>query len=288
VSSRLLGTAFPLNATVTDVNGNLATPDGLTFTITPDGQSPVTLTWPTDPELVLVSTGLFQVIVDATLAPTLGHYRWEFLATGVDDSVLPGTSGAFDMVSALAYPWPFGYCDVVDVQARITGGTWDAQAADSAVVLAQVCAFIEEATAEIDMALAKRGYTVPLVPQVGVAQIAPTVWVHLRGICAMLSAGRVELARHGSSEAQVDNIGKDLIAIARAQLARIESGADNLTIFGVAGPSEPQVDPGTGMSEGTLTDMNGNPLPPLFTISGPVPDIGFPQGTGLEAGGPGW
>jgi hypothetical protein len=117
-------------------------------------------------------------------------------------------------------------------------------------------------------------------------QISATVWNHLRGICGMLAAGRVELARHGSGESEVDNVGKSLISIARAQLQRIETGADNLTIFGVAGLSEPQVDSGAGMSEGTLVGLNGNAYPPLFTISGDVPTVGVPiPGGGIPSGG---
>jgi hypothetical protein len=171
------------------------------------------------------------------------------------------------------------------VRNRIVGGTWDETAADSSIIQTQVAAFIEESTAEIDMSLAKRGYSVPLVPQVNM-QISATVWNHLRGICGMLTAGRVELARHGSGEAEVDNVGKSLIAIARAQLQRIETGADNLTIFGVAGLSEPQVDSGAGMSEGALVGLNGNAYPPLFTISGDVPTVGVPiPGGGIPSGG---
>jgi hypothetical protein len=228
-----------------------------------------------------LSPGKFQFVTIPSYAGS--PWRWSFLSTGT--ATPTEYAASFSVISTASYPYPYGYCDFADVRNRIVGGTWDETAADSSIIQTQVAAFIEEATAEIDMALAKRGYSVPLVPQVNM-QISATVWNHLRGICGMLAAGRVELARHGSGESEVDNVGKSLISIARAQLQRIETGADNLTIFGVAGLSEPQVDSGAGMSEGTLVGLNGNAYPPLFTISGDVPTVGVPiPGGGIPSGG---
>jgi hypothetical protein len=292
VTTHVLGEAFSVSVTVSNDSGAVADPDGITFTLMLDQPAPlppvtVAHKWPNpsgDTVVKRVSLGVFVVVLDATLAPSVGHYRWSWVTTGAAQTVLPADTGYFDIALTTDWPYAHGYCDFADVRGRITGGTWNETAADASVIQVQVAAFIEESTAEIDMALAKRGYSVPLVPQ-PTMQIGATVWNHLRGICGMLTAGRVELARHGSSEAQEDNVGKALIAIARAQLARIETGEDNLTVFGVAGPSEPSNDPGLGMSEGTLRDLNGNVLPPLFTISGDVPTIGVGiPGAGLASG----
>lgn len=286
----LLGKAAVLETTFKDlVTGQPADPPGVTFSLvdplgvvtTASWVGPAPGTFSGASGLSRLSPGAFQFVTVPGYAGS--PWRWSFLSTGT--ATPTEYAAAFSVISTASYPYPYGYCDFVDVRNRIVGGTWDETAADSAVIQTQVAAFIEESTAEIDMALAKRGYSVPLIPQVG-KQIGPTVWNHLRGICGMLAAGRVELARHGSGEAEVDNVGKALIAIARAQLQRIETGADNLTVFGVAGPSEPQVDSGAGMTEGTLLDLNGNTMPPLFTISGDTPTVGVPiPGGGIPSGG---
>lgn len=293
MTTHVLGEAFSVSVTVTNDAGVVADPAGITFVLALDQPSPtppvtVSHAWPNvgaDTTVQRKATGVFVVVIDATLAASAGHYRWSWVTTGAAQTVLPADTGYFDVQTTTDYPYQHGYCDFLDVRGRITGGTWNETAADASVIQTQVAAFIEESTAEIDMALAKRGYSIPLVPQPS-RQIGATVWNHLRGICGMLTAGRVELARHGSGESEADNVGKSLIAIARAQLQRIETGADNLTAFGVSGPSEPQIDAGGGMSEGTLSDLTGTLYPPLFTIRGDAPTVGVPiPGGGIPSGG---
>ena len=175
---------------------------------------------------------------------------------------------AAQTLGASGYPYAFGYCDIPHVAARILGGTWDPLGNSAeAPTATQTNYFITEASADIDLRLARTGYTVPLQPLPG-RQIGPQVWAHLRTIAAELVAGYVLRSRHGSYDttSAESKEAEFHITMADDLLGSIESGTTNLTVFGVAGPFEPDADPAKAIGIPNLYDsQTGLPQRARFT-----------------------
>jgi hypothetical protein len=180
------------------------------------------------------------------------------------------------------YPYPTGYGQLSDVTSRVMAGTWDpANDPTASPTVAMVNAWLVDAAASIDAALATRGYTVPLVavpgwvPPAGMQVyqgVGIQAWLILRSIAADYAAFRVELARHGGSgPADEDDNASTFAAAHDDWLTRLESGADNLTAFGVNGPFVPEIDPAKSLVTGGMGMMLANPSRqegPLFTKYG--------------------
>lgn len=181
-----------------------------------------------------------------------------------------------DPLSAFTFPTPWypyatGYASLDDVKARINAGTWDPDKPTAAPNAAQVQQLLMEATSNIDAALRTRGYFVPLEPIAG--WVAPAgmasqlyqgiglgAWLMLKGIAAAYAAHYVELTRHGSHGTQHDPNAEHFMTLYDDFLTRIESGADNLFTYGVAGDFPPEINPAKGVLSGnlgaTLADPN--------------------------------
>jgi hypothetical protein len=167
----------------------------------------------------------------------------------------------------MGYPFPYGYCQISDVEARINAGSWDATRTGARPSVAQVDAFIGDGATQIDLTLGKRGYTIPLTPAVG-QTISPLVFALLQQINAALATAAVERTRHGSEDENEDSNASYWMTWADDMLARLEDGADNLTIFGVAGTFEPQADQSLAVSMGSTYEADGTVSQPMFTRFG--------------------
>lgn len=196
------------------------------------------------------------------------------------------------------YAYPTGYAQLSDVQARINAGTWDAASPTAAPTSAQVTQWLMEATANIDAALATRGYSIPLSPMAG--WVAPPgmltyqgigvgAWFMLRHIASAYGASFVEASRHGSHGPSEDSNAEYWMTIFDDFLVRLESEADNLEAFGVGGPFAPDIDPANAMGSGALGAMVSQPsmmdgslfqkyqnLGAGWEVSTPVPPSGAP------------
>lgn len=175
--------------------------------------------------------------------------------------------------------WPFstGYSDINAVSSRCP--TWNPNDPTAFVTPSMVEGWLFEATANIDSALAARGYTVPLEPMTGWAPppgmplwngIGLQAWLMLRSICASYAASYVEQARHGSTREARDEIAEKWMQMFDDFLTRIESGADALVVFGVSGPFPPEPDPTKALTSGALGFFTANPdvqEQPIFTRS---------------------
>ena len=158
--------------------------------------------------------------------------------------------------AASGYPFAFGYCDIPHVAARILGGTWNPQGNSAqAPTIQQTNYFIAEASADLDLRLARTGYTIPLVAQPSMT-ILPQVYTHLRTIVAELAAASVLRSRHGSYDptSAESKEAEFHIALADDLITSIEDGTTNLTVFGVAGPFEPDIDPAKAIQIPNLYD----------------------------------
>ncbi len=168
----------------------------------------------------------------------------------------------------MSYPYASGYCSPDHVAARVLGGQWNPSTTGQTPNTAQVNDWIAEASADIDMRLARAGYTIPLTLAPGFSAIGEQVWLHLRTICAELVAGYVQRARHGSYDPQGTEAKESQFhfTLADDMLSAIEDGATNLTVFGVAGPFEPDVDPAKAVVIPVLNDSTtGLPQTARFT-----------------------
>lgn len=183
--------------------------------------------------------------------------------------------------AAPAYPFDTGYADVAAVKANLAN--FDPDLPTTRPTLEQVNDWLKQATGDIDMLLAARGYTIPLVARNGYAPpanvptingIAATVYLKLRMVAAAYVTHFVEAARHGSEYLNADSNAKHWMEIYDDFAARLENGADNLTPFGVDGPFPPTPDEASGVSIGTLgfrSNQTPNTDPsmegPLFTTN---------------------
>lgn len=184
--------------------------------------------------------------------------------------------------STPAYPYTTGYAQLSDVQARISAGSWDPTDPTAYPTSSMVNSWLQDATANIDAALATRGYSVPLTPIANwtppagmqVYQgIALQAWLMLRSIAAAYAAHYVEAARHGGAGAELneDPNASHWMEIFDDFMTRVETGADNLTAFGVGGLFVPDIDPAKAMSTGSLGTVLADPSlqeGPMFTKSG--------------------
>lgn len=186
------------------------------------------------------------------------------------------------------YPYPTGYSQVSDVQARINAGTWDPTDPTAAPSVAQVQQWLIEATANIDAALATRGYFVPLQPATSfVAPVGmPTwngigtgAWMLLRNIAAAYVVYFVEQTRHGDHSAgQYDKNAEQWMQLYDGLASRIETAADNLETWGVGGPFAPEIDPAKGADSGSL----GFTLQDPSVAQAPLFSKGMNLGSGWE------
>lgn len=159
------------------------------------------------------------------------------------------------------YPYPTGYAQLQDVMSRVNPGGWDPYNPADNPTIDEVNAWLMEATAGIDAALAKRGYYVPLnpvddyKPPAGtplVNGIAIGAWLELRRAAASYAASYVESSRHGGTGADNDTAAQHWMASYNGLLLRLEEGIDNLYAFGVGGGFAPEIDPAKGAASGSL------------------------------------
>lgn len=247
------------------------------------GQTGTTKTYPTDPAVIKDGVGAYHLAIPDNL-DGIWSFRWEgYNATdpnpvvAVDGSVYIFPSPFKPLSPGSGAPFGTGYASVADVAARIAAGSWDPTKSNAFPTAVQTAQFLIEASADVDMVLAKSGYTVPLTPSPNAPGgiIQPQAYSILRKIASALAAGHVEMVRHGSMQHNADKQGDDWITYADDLLTRIETGDDNLTIFGAAGAFELQPDPAGVISNGnliydvgtdTLLDHAGRSGLPVFTL----------------------
>lgn len=133
--------------------------------------------------------------------------------------------------------------------------------------------WLQDATAQIDAALAHRGYYVPLQaapsysppPGMPLYQgIGIEAWRVLNSIAAAYAAHNVEAARHGAvGSTSEDTDASTWLTLFTNSLASISNGTVNLTAFGVDGAFTPQIDPAKALSSGNM-GFTGNPHRPYF------------------------
>lgn len=192
------------------------------------------------------------------------------------------------------YPYPTGYASLPDVISRINAGSWDPTDPTAAPNAAQVQQWLMEATANIDVALATRGYFVPLQPAGSFSAPVGTTtwngvgigaWLMLRNIAAAYASHYVETARHGENTVgQHDAQAKSWLDIYGAMLGEIETASANLEAFGVGGAFEPDINPSQGLGSGSL----GVVLSDSSRQEGPLFTRGMNLGSGWEPSlGPG-
>lgn len=176
-----------------------------------------------------------------------------------------------------AYPYTTGYADLESVVRNIMAGTWDPSKPNAAPSVTQVESWLREATAEIDMELAKRGYTVPLTASSGYVVptgltamngMHPNVYLILEQVASAYATSRVEGARHASTGQSEDTNAHTWIATYRDFLLLVRTGKANLGYFGVTGPFEPEIDPAKAIQTGSLGAFVATALP---SPSGPAP-----------------
>jgi len=178
-----------------------------------------------------------------------------------------------------AYPYATGYAQLSDVTARVSAGTWDPGNDPSASpTAAMVNTWLMDATANIDAALATRGYWVPLqplpdfLPPSGMTLlngIGVQAWLMLRSIAAAFATHYVEAARHGSvGQANEDPNAAHWMEIYDDFVTRLESSADDLMVFGVGGPFPPDPNAANAADSGSLGPITATPWlqqGPLFS-----------------------
>jgi len=174
--------------------------------------------------------------------------------------------------------WPFvtGYAAVDDVVSRINAATWDPDSPTATVTEVHVSAYLCDATAMLDAALAKRGYWVPLRVTPGwkvppgtplYAGVGVGAWNILRAVAAAYGTALVEQSRHGSvGTANLDPNAQWWLQFWNDFLAKIVDGSDNLTAFGVGGDFPPELNPyGDLGALGFVQSGSVAHLPPFFT-----------------------
>jgi hypothetical protein len=257
-------------------------PTAVKVTYAGPGQTATTKTYPTDTVVIRDGVGAYHVAIPDNL-DGIWSFRWEGYdvtpdpIVAVDGSVYIFPSPFKPLATGSGVPFGTGYASVADVAARIAAGSWDPTKSNAFPTAVQTAQFLIEASADVDMVLAKSGYTVPLTPSSNApgGVIQPQAYSILRKIASALAAGHVEMVRHGSMQHNADKQGDDWITYADDLLTRIETGDDNLTIFGAAGAFEMQPDPAGVISNGnliydvgtdTLLDHSGQPGVPAFTM----------------------
>jgi hypothetical protein len=240
------------------VSFSLTDPDGVVTAASWTGPAPGTFTGATG--LSRVSDGVFQFVT----VPTFPGFPWRyaFLSTGTIEPTEYASS--FGVIDARAYPFPYGYCDVTDVQARIAAGTWNPTKTGAQPTLAQVQEFILEGASAIDTVLARTGYYVPLRARSDLA-IQPQAYQTLLDVNAALAVAAIEKTRHGTQDVSADENAGWWLQYADDRIARIEGGDDNLWQFGLDGPFPPVPDMSVGMLYTGITDSDGNPTTPYFS-----------------------
>lgn len=162
---------------------------------------------------------------------------------------------------------PMGYCQVIDVEARIKQGGYNPDV-PGGITSEYIQQYILQAAAQIDMVLAKTGYTLPLTPLVNTLPIGPQAFTFLLNVNAIGAAGYIELWRHAEDVSNADSQAQRLLSLFDDLLARLETGDDNLALFNVAGPWPPEADPAQSMDDGTgdMDPITGIIPIPQFTI----------------------
>jgi hypothetical protein len=265
----LLGKAVVTSATFSDLlTGQPADPPGVTFSMVDPLGNVTTASW-TGPApgsfagasgLSRLSPGVFQFVAVPLVAGF--PWRWSFLSTGT--ATPTEFASSFGVVSTAAYPFPYGYCDMTDVQSRIQAGSWTPTKTSAWPTMQQAQDFILQGAVSIDTVLARTGYTIPLAAQSGKV-IGQQVWQTLLEINAALAVAYVEKARHGSQDMNEDSNATWWMTYADDRLARIESGDDNLSLFGLDGPFYPIADRSRGMLWTGSVDADGNATVPYFS-----------------------
>jgi hypothetical protein len=176
----------------------------------------------------------------------------------------------------MGYPFDHGYCESEDVVARIKLGRYDPTIPGN-VGGEYIDLFIEEGATEIDLVLARVGYTVPLAAAEGLV-IQPQVWSKLKMINATWAAAHVEMWRHSTDQGSGDQQAERLLGLADDMLTRLQSGADNLALFGVGGPFTPESDPALAMDTNMddLDPLTSLQPQPIFTVD-PAHAVGYPD-----------
>jgi hypothetical protein len=267
----LLGKAAVLQSVFSDLlTGQPSDPPGVTFSMVDPLGVVTTASW-TGPApgsfsgasgLSRLSPGAFQFVTVPNYAGS--PWRWSFLSTGT--ATPTEFASSFAVISAAAYPYPYGYCDMTDVQSRIQAGSWTPTKTGAAPTMQQAQDFILDGAVMIDTVLARTGYTIPLKAQSGQV-IGQQVWLTLLDINAALTVAFVEKTRHGSQDMNEDPNATWWMTYADDRLARIESGDDNLSLFGLDGPFYPIADRARGMIWTGATDADGNATVPFFSRS---------------------
>lgn len=250
------------------MTGQPSDPPGVTFSMvdplgvvtTASWAGPAPGTFSGASGLSRLSPGSFQFVAVPGYAGS--PWRWSFLSTGT--ATPTEFASAFAVVSAAAYPFPYGYCDMTDVQSRIQAGSWTPTKTGGWPTMQQAQDFILQAAIAIDTVLARTGYTIPLVPQSGKV-IGQQVWQTLLDINAALTVAQIEKTRHGSQDLNEDTNATWWMTYADDRLARIESGDDNLSLFGLDGPFYPIADRSRGMLWTGAVDANGIATPSYFS-----------------------
>lgn len=213
--------------------------------------------WPADAVVVKDNPGAYHLVTPDT-SDGIWIFRWEGydaqsnLLAAFDGSMYISASPFRPPPAGSIYPFGTGYATINDVAARVSAGSWDPNKPNQYPTSVQVAQLLIEASAMVDMVLAKAGYTVPLVASPGAPGgiIQPQVYTFLRNVTAALGTAHVELTRHGSGAKNADKISTEWMQLADDLLARLETGEDNLTIFGVAGGFEFEADPAHIISTG--------------------------------------
>lgn len=158
------------------------------------------------------------------------------------------------------WPYPVGYCNFDDVQARINGGSWNVNGTDVVAYPTpeQTNDFIRMASAHIDMRLATMGFNIPIAPASS-SPIKPQAFLILRDIAAEYACAYVERTRHGSTDENEDADAKYHMQLADDYLALIANGDINFSMFNVAGTFNPVANVALGIIVTGNRDDCGNP-----------------------------
>jgi hypothetical protein len=164
----------------------------------------------------------------------------------------------------IPYPFASGYADVTGVQDAINAATWDSSAPNAFPPVATVKRWLAHATALMNTAMASRGYAIPLAPFQGyvvpagepaIQGMNAELFLHLEKIAISYAVYQLHSSR-SSAGLQDDKAAMEWMKEWDDYLARLETGADNLTAYGATGPFPPQIDPSKGFDSGSLGMMN--------------------------------
>lgn len=152
-----------------------------------------------------------------------------------------------------SYPFSSGYASVDDVSARVNAATWSPDDPTTKITSDKVEQWLKEATAQIDAALAKVGYWVPLRadPQCELMAGQPTyngvglgAWNLLRTICAAYAVAMLEATRHGAVGTANEDPNRDWwLTQFNTFLKSVADSTDNLGAFCAGGDFAPGLAP---------------------------------------------